>query len=85
MIDRLEEIKNRLHAWTHWQRAAGNSVEETHVPDMQWLIDQLAAVTAERERALDEVIAAVEEHAEGGNIENYRHLSDRLDALKDKP
>lgn len=51
MSNHLEEIRARLHAWTHWQRAAGKSVEETHVPDMEWLLSQLAAVTAERDEA----------------------------------
>lgn len=38
------------------------------------------ALEAERER-VRAILRAVENHAEGGNIENYRYLSDKLEAL----
>ena len=46
MTDRLDEIRARLHAWTHWQRAAGKSVEEA-AKKVEWYFTRQHCVSTE--------------------------------------
>lgn len=40
-MSRIDEIKERLHAYKHWKEKAGESVEETHAPDMDYLLAKI--------------------------------------------
>jgi len=43
--------------------------------------EQLRTQLSESQSRMKAILAAIQEHAEGGNIENYRYLSDKLEAL----
>ena len=40
-MTRLEAIKDRLAAYKHWKEKSGESLDETHAPDMDWLINRV--------------------------------------------
>lgn len=46
-MTRIEEIKQRLEAWVHWQMEAGRSIDETHVPDMRFLLEEIDRLSME--------------------------------------
>jgi hypothetical protein len=35
---RFEQIRERLHAYKHWKEKAGEAIDETHAPDMDYLL-----------------------------------------------
>lgn len=48
--DRLAEIKERLHAYKHWKEKAGDSIDDTHAPDIDWLISEIERMQKRAER-----------------------------------
>lgn len=41
--DRLKEIRERLEAYCHWKKVSGESIEDTHAPDVIYLLERIVS------------------------------------------
>ncbi len=86
-----------LKAWVHWKKREINLSEDEALfvkavedvisqagmapKNLQKEVSQLRFQLRKASQREAELIAAVQEHAEGGNIDNYLYLSDKLELI----
>lgn len=63
---------------------AGRASLKDELAEKDALIASLTAELSEAHALLERVLEAVQNHAEGGNIECYGHLSDKLQAIRQR-
>jgi len=47
----LDQIESRLKAFIHWKKKSNESIDETHAPDVMYLISELRKAWAQLEIA----------------------------------
>ena len=55
---RLKNIEALLAAFKHWKLKAGDFIEDSHVPDMEWLITELKSSLA-REKIMRDCLETI--------------------------